>query len=50
MEKLEDEGKASQKAVDLAAAQLVLAQTAVATATIQAAAAPAGAEGCQRCL
>ena len=50
MEKLEDEGKASQKAVDLAAAQLVLAQTAVATATIQAAAVPAGAEGCQRCL
>jgi filamentous hemagglutinin len=43
MKGLRDEGKASDKAVELAAAQLVLAQTAVAAATLAATAATAGA-------
>jgi adhesin HecA-like repeat protein len=43
MKDLESRGKASSKAVALAAAQLVLAQTAVTTATVAAATATAGA-------
>ncbi len=43
MERLKDEGKATNKAVELAAAQVILAQTAVASATIAAVATTAGA-------
>jgi len=43
MEKLRDEGKATNKAVELAAAQLVLANAAIATATISASATTSGA-------
>ena len=45
MEDLKDQGKASDKAVELAVAQLILAQAAVATAILAAAASTAGAAG-----